>query len=115
MKRHEPTTMKRQKRTTMKRQKRALNLLTTQTGAPWSLGRVSSMAAWLPLNGRTAASFDFIYEYFDTAGEGTSVYIFDAGCNLSHTQFDGVRKECFFPDVQGSCKDEDGREYLGIV
>jgi hypothetical protein len=107
--------MKRHETATMKRQKRALNLLTTQRGAPWSLGRVSSMETWLPLNGRTTASVDFSYQYFDTAGEGTSVYIFDAGCNLSHRQFDGVRKECFFPDPQGSCEDETGREYLGIV
>jgi subtilisin family serine protease len=105
--------MKRQKLVTMKQQKRTLNLLTRQTGAPWGMGRVSSQTAWLPLNGRTSASFDFIYEYFDTAGEGTVVYIFDTGCNLSHTQFNGVRKECFFPDLQNSCHDEDGREYLG--
>jgi subtilisin family serine protease len=50
--------------------------LTTQTGAPWGLGRISH---------RAKGSTSYIYD--TTAGAGVTVYVVDTGVYTSHTQF----------------------------
>ncbi|VUC24363.1 unnamed protein product [Clonostachys rosea] len=55
-----------------------LDALVTQPGAPWGLGRLSSV------NGSSTA-----YTYDDSAGEGTCVYILDTGIDISHPEFGG--------------------------
>ncbi|KAA8568477.1 hypothetical protein EYC84_007508 [Monilinia fructicola] len=52
--------------------------LTTQSGAPWGLGRISHRA-----KGTTS------YIYDTTAGSGVTVYIVDTGIYTSHSQFGG--------------------------
>ena len=52
--------------------------LTTQTDGIWSLGDLSHLEA-----GATE------YVYDETAGEGTTAYVFDTGIRLSHEEFEG--------------------------
>lgn len=52
--------------------------LTTQADSIWSLGDLSHLAA-----GATE------YVYDETAGEGTTAYVFDTGIRLSHDEFEG--------------------------
>ncbi|RDW82751.1 subtilisin-like serine protease PR1A-like protein [Coleophoma cylindrospora] len=52
--------------------------LTTQTGAPWGLGRISHRA-----KGTTT------YIYDTTAGSGITVYVVDTGVYAAHSQFGG--------------------------
>ncbi|RDW76078.1 subtilisin-like serine protease PR1A-like protein [Coleophoma crateriformis] len=52
--------------------------LTTQTGAPWGLGRISHRA-----KGTTS------YIYDTTAGSGVTVYVVDTGVYAAHSQFGG--------------------------
>ncbi|KAI8249829.1 Alkaline protease 1 [Colletotrichum sp. SAR11_239] len=52
--------------------------LTTQTSSIWSLGDLSHLEA-----GATE------YVYDETAGEGTTAYVFDTGIRLSHEEFEG--------------------------
>ncbi|OBT86309.1 hypothetical protein VE02_07437 [Pseudogymnoascus sp. 03VT05] len=54
------------------------NALTTRTGAPWGLGRISHKAA-----GSTS------YVYDTTAGSGATVYVVDTGIYIGHSQFGG--------------------------
>ncbi|TVY81643.1 Subtilisin-like protease [Lachnellula suecica] len=54
------------------------NALTTQTGAPYGLGRLSHK-----LPGTTS------YIYDSTAGAGTTVYVVDTGVYTAHAQFGG--------------------------
>lgn len=54
------------------------NALTTQSNAPWNLGRISS---------RTRGSAD--YSFDDSAGRGTYAYIVDTGLNVDHVEFQG--------------------------
>jgi hypothetical protein len=56
---------------------------------------------------------DFPYDFEESADEGTDVYVLDTGCNISHDEFAPNRAECFHDVFKGSCKDDDGREYLG--
>nr|XP_036575155.1 Alkaline protease 1-like protein 3 [Colletotrichum truncatum]KAF6781682.1 Alkaline protease 1-like protein 3 [Colletotrichum truncatum] len=55
-----------------------LEAVTSQTGATWGLGSISS---------RTSGSRT--YRYDDSAGEGTYAYIVDSGINVNHTEFEG--------------------------
>jgi len=48
--------------------------LTTQTGAPWGLGRISHKA-----KGSTS------YVYDTTAGSGSRVYVVDTGIYTAHS------------------------------
>ena len=50
------------------------NALTTRTGAPWGLGRISHKAA-----GSTS------YVYDTTAGSGATVYVVDTGIYIGHS------------------------------
>ncbi|KAJ0122465.1 proteinase [Diaporthe amygdali] len=52
--------------------------LTTQADSIWSLGDLSHLEA-----GATE------YVYDETAGEGTTAYVFDTGIRLSHEEFEG--------------------------
>ncbi|KAF4874425.1 Alkaline protease 1 [Colletotrichum siamense] len=52
--------------------------LTTQTSSIWSLGDLSHLEA-----GATE------YVYDESAGEGTTAYVFDTGIRLSHEEFEG--------------------------
>lgn len=51
---------------------------TTQTGAPWGLGRISRKA-----RGSTS------YTYDTSAGAGTCVYVIDTGIYAAHSDFEG--------------------------
>lgn len=51
----------------------------TQTNAPWGLDRIDQPN--LPLNGT--------YNYPDSAGGGTTVYVLDTGVRISHQQISG--------------------------
>lgn len=61
-----------------KDQKVYASALTSQTGAPWGLGRISH---------RNQDSTTYIYD--STAGSGTTVFVVDTGILLTHTQFGG--------------------------
>ena len=52
--------------------------MTTQSGAPWGLGRISH---------KVKGSTQYVYD--TTAGSGTRVYVVDTGINTAHTQFGG--------------------------
>lgn len=52
--------------------------MTTQTGAPWGLGRISH---------KNKGSTSYVYD--TTGGQGTRVYVVDTGINTAHTQFGG--------------------------
>lgn len=52
--------------------------LTTQTGAPWGLGRISH---------RNQDSTSYIYD--TTAGSGSTVFVIDTGIYVAHSQFGG--------------------------
>lgn len=52
--------------------------LTTQSGAPWGLGRISH---------RNAGSTQYVYD--TSAGSGITVYVIDTGILISHSQFGG--------------------------
>jgi subtilisin family serine protease len=51
---------------------------TTQTGAPWGLGRISHVS-----KGSTS------YTYDTSGGAGTCVYIIDTGIQADHPEFEG--------------------------
>ncbi|CAG8980146.1 hypothetical protein HYALB_00013501 [Hymenoscyphus albidus] len=53
--------------------------LTTQTGAPYGLGRISHKSA--------ASTTSYVYD--STAGSGVTIYIVDTGVNLQHVEFEG--------------------------
>ncbi|OLN90169.1 Alkaline protease 1-like protein 3 [Colletotrichum chlorophyti] len=55
-----------------------LEAVTTQSGATWGLGTISS---------RTSGSST--YRYDDSAGAGTFAYVVDSGINIRHTEFEG--------------------------
>ncbi|KAM0330663.1 hypothetical protein ACHAQA_003614 [Verticillium albo-atrum] len=55
-----------------------LEAYTTQSGAPWGLGTISS---------RTSGSTT--YRYDNSAGAGTYAYVVDSGINVGHTEFGG--------------------------
>ncbi|WQF78074.1 Putative peptidase S8 propeptide/proteinase inhibitor I9 [Colletotrichum destructivum] len=55
-----------------------LEAVTTQTGATWGLGSISS---------RTSGSTT--YRYDDSAGAGTYAYVVDSGVNTAHVDFEG--------------------------
>ncbi|KAL1857501.1 hypothetical protein Daus18300_010366 [Diaporthe australafricana] len=52
--------------------------LTTQASSIWSLGDLSHLEA---------GSTEYVYD--ETAGEGTTAYVFDTGIRLSHDEFEG--------------------------
>ena len=52
--------------------------MTTQSGAPWGLGRISQ---------KVKGSTQYVYD--STAGSGTRVYVVDTGINIAHTEFGG--------------------------
>jgi len=54
------------------------SVLTTETGAPWGLGRISHKA-----KGTTS------YIYDSTAGSGVTVYVVDTGVYAAHSEFGG--------------------------
>jgi cerevisin len=83
-----------------------------QLDATWGMARMSKGRNWLGLANKDPGSRDFTYEFDESAGRGTHVYILDTGCKLTHQEFSG-RIECLH-DVSGKdCKDNIGREYLG--
>ncbi|GJC92040.1 alkaline proteinase [Colletotrichum higginsianum] len=55
-----------------------LEAVTTQSGATWGLGSISS---------RTSGSTT--YRYDDSAGAGTYAYVVDSGVNTAHVDFEG--------------------------
>ena len=55
-----------------------LSALTTQSGAPWGIARISH---------RTSSSSSYVYD--TSAGRGTYAYIVDSGINTAHTAFGG--------------------------
>ncbi|KAK7747782.1 hypothetical protein SLS62_008818 [Diatrype stigma] len=55
-----------------------INAYTTQSGAPWGLGRISHT---------DGGSTDYTYD--DTAGAGTCAYIIDTGIEDTHPEFEG--------------------------
>ncbi|WYZ45727.1 hypothetical protein EsH8_VIII_001043 [Colletotrichum jinshuiense] len=55
-----------------------LEAFTTQTGATWGLGSISSRQP-----GSTT------YRYDDSAGEGSYAYVVDSGININHNEFEG--------------------------
>ncbi|CZT03062.1 probable endopeptidase K [Rhynchosporium agropyri] len=61
-----------------KNQKVYASALTSQTGAPWGLGRISH---------KNQDSTTYVYD--STAGSGTTVYVVDTGIVTTHTQFGG--------------------------
>ncbi|KAI0686618.1 serine protease [Earliella scabrosa] len=63
------------------------SVLTTQSGAPWGLQRISQNPP-LPPN---SSPFDLVYNYrFDSsAGFGTDIYVIDTGINIDHNDFGG--------------------------
>lgn len=54
-------------------------VLTSQSDAPWGLGRIST---------QSESGFD-TYVYDDSAGEGTYAYVIDSGINIDHEEFGG--------------------------
>lgn len=56
----------------------SISALTTQSNAPWGLGRISH---------RSRGSTSYIYD--STAGSGTYSYIIDTGINTGHQDFGG--------------------------
>jgi subtilisin family serine protease len=54
------------------------NALTSQTGAPYGLGRISH---------RSPGTTTYIYD--STAGSGATVYVVDTGVYAAHSQFGG--------------------------
>jgi subtilisin family serine protease len=69
--------------------------LTTQTGAPWGLGRISHKA-----KGSTS------YIYDASAGAGTYAYVIDTGIYTQHHQFGG--RATFGANFAGDGLDTDG-------
>lgn len=55
-----------------------MEAFTTQTGATWGLGSISSRQP-----GSTT------YRYDDSAGEGSYAYVVDSGININHNEFEG--------------------------
>ncbi|KAF2744710.1 oryzin precursor [Sporormia fimetaria CBS 119925] len=70
--------------------------ITTQTGAPWGLGRISNRA-----RGSTT------YRYDTTAGAGTCVYVIDTGIYAAHSDFEG-RAQQLVNYASGSNTDGNG-------
>ncbi|KAK8143460.1 subtilisin-like serine protease [Beauveria asiatica] len=68
----------------------------TQSGATWSLGRISH---------RQAGETDYIYD--ETAGQGICVYVTDSGIDDSHPEFEGRAKQ-IKSFVSGSSIDDNG-------
>jgi len=60
--------------------------LATQTDAPWGLQRISQDAK---LSNQNDAALTFTYNYDDSAGSGTDVYVVDTGINTAHVEFEG--------------------------
>lgn len=60
--------------------------IATQNDAPWSLGRISSQTK---LTDQNATAFTFQYNYDDSAGANSDVYIIDTGILISHPAFGG--------------------------
>ena len=58
----------------------SINALTTQTGAPYGLGRISHKVT----NGAVTS-----YIYDTSAGAGTRIYVVDTGIYTAHSQFGG--------------------------
>lgn len=56
-----------------------MSALTSQSNAPWGLGRTST---------RSESGFG-TYVYDDSAGEGTYAYVIDSGINFDHEEFGG--------------------------
>lgn len=52
--------------------------LTSQTGAPWGLGRISH---------KNLVTTPYIYD--TTAGAGVTVFVVDTGILITHSQFGG--------------------------
>jgi len=69
--------------------------LTTQSNAPWGLGRISH---------REPGSTDYIYD--DSAGSGTFSYIIDTGIYTQHTEFED--RATFGANFAGDGEDFDG-------
>lgn len=55
-----------------------ISALTTRSGSPWGLGRISH---------RSAGSTSYVYD--TSAGSGTTVYVVDTGIYTGHSQFGG--------------------------
>ena len=69
--------------------------LTTQTGAPYGLGRISHTA-----KGSTS------YVYDTTAGAGTCSYVIDTGIYTAHAEFEG--RATFLANYAGDGSNTDG-------
>lgn len=92
----------------------AAQALTSQSGAPWGLGRISNRA-----KGSTT------YYYDTSAGSGAYAYVIDTGINAAHQEFEGratqavtfVRSEAN-QDLQGHgthCAGTIGAKTYGVV
>jgi subtilisin family serine protease len=68
---------------------------TSQSGAPWGLGRISHVA-----KGSTT------YQYDTTAGANTCVYVIDTGIYTSHPEFEG--RATFLANYAGDGSNTDG-------
>ncbi|KAL1591723.1 hypothetical protein SLS60_011722 [Paraconiothyrium brasiliense] len=69
--------------------------LTTQTSAPWGLGRISHVS-----KGSTS------YIYDTTAGAGTCAYVIDTGIYTAHPEFEG--RATFLANYAGDGENSDG-------
>ncbi|KAF9473509.1 serine protease [Pholiota conissans] len=63
-----------------------MHTMTTQTNAPWGLGRISTTAK---LSSTSTSSLTFSYTYDASAGSGVDIYIVDTGVYTAHSQFGG--------------------------
>lgn len=72
--------------------------ITSQSGAPYGLARLSQSA---PITTDTGT-----YLYDDTAGSGSYAYVVDTGCKVSHVEFEG--RATFLQNFAGDGIDDDG-------
>jgi hypothetical protein len=77
------------------------------------MSRLSKGAIGLQLIDGQPLPAEYPYDFEESAGEGTHVYVIDSGCKLSHSEFAPNRAECLHDVFDSGCKDDEGREYLG--
>jgi len=63
-----------------------MELLATQTNAPWGLQRITQDGK---LSNQNSGATTFTYTYDDHAGEGVDVYVVDTGVYTQHSEFGG--------------------------
>lgn len=64
----------------------SVDLLNTQTDAPWGLQRISQVEK---MNRKDVRSLNFTYRYDSSAGKGVDIYVIDTGVMVDHVDFGG--------------------------